>query len=89
MFYYLPLKTVMIMMTKTISKVSKMEIQIGERTHTQLHVITPRSFSTINAIVSSPVKPIPPAVVLLLSSIVLSPFHLCTAPALCPYPRIP
>lgn len=36
------------------------DIQIGERTHTQLHVITLHNFKTINAIVNNPTKLIPP-----------------------------
>ena len=36
------------------------EIQIGERTHTQLQVITPTSFKIMNTIASTPKNPIPP-----------------------------
>lgn len=35
-------------------------IHIGERTHTQLQSILPRSLRTMNTIVSRPQKPMPP-----------------------------
>lgn len=41
-------------------KTSIREIQIGDNTHTQDHVITPSNLSTINTIVSIPQNPIPP-----------------------------
>src|SRR5699024_6521119 len=37
-------------------------IQMGASTHSQLHEMTPVSFRTMKAMVSSPQKPIPPAV---------------------------
>lgn len=43
----------------TITKKSTMLIQIGERTQSQGHAITPPSFSPIKRTVSKPVKPIP------------------------------
>jgi hypothetical protein len=51
------------------------EIHSGERTQSQDQVMTPQSFKTMKAIVSSPVNPIPLLLVLLfLFSIVVSPF---------------
>lgn len=42
------------------TRTSKNVIHKGLRTHSQDHEITPVSFSTINAIVRSPLKPTPP-----------------------------
>lgn len=51
------------------------EIHSGERTQSQDQVMTPQSFKTMKAIVSSPENPIPLLLVLLfLFSIVVSPF---------------
>lgn len=50
------------------------EIQIGDSTHTHGHEILPSSFNTINTIVRSPQKPMPPlaAELLFLLSILFS-----------------
>ena len=50
----------MIPKIKRIIKQIAQTIQRGERTHNQLQVILPRSLRTMNTIVSSPQKPIPP-----------------------------
>ena len=58
--------------TKKMRIVKPALIQSGERTHHQLQVATfpiPQSFKTINTIVRSPLNPIPPETVLLLSLI--------------------
>ena len=49
-------------------------IHIGESTQTQLHVIKPNSFNTMNTIVNRPVNPIPPLTVVLCLSLIL-PHH--------------
>lgn len=60
-------------MTNTIiTKIA--DIHIGDRTHSQLHEITPVNFNTMNAIVSSPVNPIP--FVVLLFSFISTPHFL-------------
>ena len=47
-------------MTKRIEITSDALIQIGESTHHHDQPILPMSFSTMNTIVSSPTKPMPP-----------------------------
>lgn len=42
-----------------IMNISVNPIQIGDKTHNQLQLITLVNFKTTNAIVSSPVNPIP------------------------------
>jgi hypothetical protein len=46
--------------TRTTKSTNKAEIQTGEKTHHQLQLITPVSFSTIKTMVSNPTNPMPP-----------------------------
>lgn len=48
------------MIIPTINSIRENPIQIGDKTHTQLQLITLVSFRTMNATVKSPVNPIPP-----------------------------
>jgi hypothetical protein len=60
--HYRLTRNFIIIIIKIKLKPSTAEIHIGESTHIQLQLIMPQSFNIIKAIVSNPVKPIPPYV---------------------------
>lgn len=47
------------------------DIQIGDKTQTHFHVITPQSFNTMNAIVKRPMNPIPPDAVVVVFDMII------------------